>query len=94
MASRDDELASVGPVGPPRNIPTRTGNWALTQPIIDQERCNSCLLCWIFCPEGSLERRFEGEREVAPALVGDYCKGCGICERECPRSAITMVEVR
>jgi len=21
----------------------------------------------------------------------DYCKGCGICSRECPREAIAMV---
>lgn len=29
------------------------------------------------------------DTHFAPNL--DYCKGCGICARECPAMAITMV---
>lgn len=91
MARAESAREPVGPVGPPGNIPSRTGNWALTQPVLDEERCNACLLCWIFCPEGVVTRRFAGERETAPTIDMAYCKGCGICERECPRGAIRMV---
>jgi 2-oxoacid:acceptor oxidoreductase delta subunit (pyruvate/2-ketoisovalerate family) len=87
-----DGRDSIGPVGPPGNIPARTGNWALSQPAIDEARCNACLLCWIFCPEGVINRRFAGDRELAPTIDLAYCKGCGICERECNRGAIRMVE--
>ena len=24
----------------------------------------------------------------------DFCKGCGVCAKECPRYAITMIEER
>jgi Pyruvate/2-oxoacid:ferredoxin oxidoreductase delta subunit len=30
--------------------------------------------------------------EPVPDFIGDYCKGCGICARECPRAVIEMVE--
>ncbi len=84
------EFAAVGPVGPPGNLPTRTGSWALSQPVIDAARCNKCLLCWIFCPEGTIRRQVADDGEQVPTIDLAYCKGCGICERECPRKAVTM----
>ena len=52
-------------------------------------RCTGCDNCLIFCPDVSILDR-------AKDLFGyeidyDYCKGCGICATECPRSAITMI---
>jgi len=47
--------------------------------------CNSCDNCWIFCPDIAISRS-NGKYTVNY----DYCKGCGICVNECPRSAIHL----
>lgn len=67
--------------------PAKTGNWRSFRPQIDQEKCNLCLLCWVYCPDGTIKR-------VGEKLEIDYqfCKGCGICSKECKRNCITMVE--
>lgn len=66
----------------------RTGDWRSQRPILDKDKCNKCTLCYIFCPEGCIERTAEGYFEANLF----YCKGCGICATECPKKAITMVE--
>ncbi|MEM2678558.1 MAG: 4Fe-4S binding protein [Thermofilaceae archaeon] len=65
-----------------------TGSWRTERPVLDQGRCVKCLLCWLYCPEAAVVR---GEDDSI-AIDYDYCKGCGICARECPTKAITMVE--
>lgn len=65
-----------------------TGGWRSQRPIIDNSRCNKCGLCYIFCPEGCIEQETDGYYKVNLF----YCKGCGICDKECPRKTITMVE--
>ncbi|MGM0653096.1 MAG: FAD-dependent oxidoreductase [Bacillota bacterium] len=47
--------------------------------------CNSCGICYIFCPDMAIDI-VEGRYE----LNMDYCKGCGICYRECPSRALVM----
>jgi pyruvate ferredoxin oxidoreductase delta subunit len=66
-----------------------TGKWALKQPRIDTEKCTVCLKCWIFCPDSAIILE-TSQVSVNPV----YCKGCGICEVECPVNAITMVEIQ
>jgi pyruvate ferredoxin oxidoreductase delta subunit len=69
----------------------RTGDWRSQTPEIDHEKCSqkdSCLLCWLYCPDGVISRDFPLEIDL------EFCKGCGICAEECPRKAITMVEGR
>ena len=61
-----------------------TGSWRIFIPVKDEEKCNNCLLCWIYCPEACISKDIE--------INFDYCKGCGICAEECPRKAITMVK--
>ena len=62
-----------------------TGKWRTEKPIIDHERCTSCLLCWVYCPEGAIMKE-------PIAIDYDYCKGCGVCAEVCARKAIRMEE--
>ena len=60
-----------------------TGSWRDQRPVKDAALCNACDVCWLYCPEGCIER---GTIEIDYA----YCKGCGICAEECKRKAIAM----
>lgn len=51
--------------------------------------CNECGNCFMFCPDMSIIMELRGG---APSSNTDYCKGCGICARECPRGIIEMEE--
>lgn len=65
-----------------------TGDWRTLKPVRDKEKCNKCLTCYMFCPDGAVTWNLETED------IGfnyDYCKGCGICAAECPKKAIEMV---
>ncbi len=71
----------------------RTGDWRAQHPVYDYSKCNKCGLCYIFCPEGCIEeKRIDGKAEADFVPNMYYCKGCGICAKECPRKAVTMVE--
>lgn len=56
----------------------KTGTWKSFRPVIDEQKCCSCMLCWKFCPEPCIE---PAEK---PKVNLDYCKGCGICAQVCP----------
>jgi 2-oxoacid:acceptor oxidoreductase delta subunit (pyruvate/2-ketoisovalerate family) len=49
--------------------------------------CNACELCLIYCPDLAISRRGGGP---GFAIDYDYCKGCGLCNAECPRGAMAM----
>ena len=52
--------------------------------------CNQCDNCYLLCPDFSVIRnRVSGSMDIDH----DYCKGCGICDYECPRGIITMEEI-
>lgn len=51
--------------------------------------CTCCDNCLVFCPDVSVIKRSDG---MGYDIDLDYCKGCGICVNECPRSAIVMEE--
>jgi len=63
-----------------------TGSWRAERPMVDEEKCNYCGLCILYCPTQCMTNM---EHHFVPNL--DFCKGCGICARECPREAISMV---
>jgi pyruvate ferredoxin oxidoreductase delta subunit len=65
-----------------------TGMWRIKRPIMDQKKCNKCLICWLYCPESAITR--DGENRVS--INYEYCKGCGICAEVCPSKAITIVK--
>lgn len=64
-----------------------TGDWRTFRPVIDQEGCNKCGFCWMYCPEGTISKKEDGSFEID--LI--YCKGCGICAKECPTNNIKMI---
>jgi len=66
----------------------KTGDWRSQRPTYDFTRCIKCAVCQLFCPEGCVQQNAEGYFEADLF----YCKGCGICVRECPTWVITMVE--
>ncbi len=70
------------------SVAYETGGWRAFRPIIDMDRCSHCMICWIYCPDGSI--LVEDTKVIGIDLA--HCKGCGICDKECPRKAITMVE--
>lgn len=51
--------------------------------------CNQCDNCLTFCPDVSVMKRPDG---TGYNIDLAYCKGCGICVNECPRSAMVMEE--
>jgi len=66
----------------------RTGDWRSQRPTYDFNKCIKCGQCYIYCPEGCIRQNTEEYFEADMY----YCKGCGICARECPKDVITMVE--
>ncbi len=47
--------------------------------------CTFCDNCFYYCPDMAINRENGGY-----SVNDDYCKGCGLCVRECPTGAIVM----
>lgn len=66
---------------------------SITQALQEAERCFSCGHCTHcdnclqYCPDLAIVRSDGGY-----AVLGDYCKGCGICVAECPTGSMRMQE--
>ena len=59
-------------------------------------RCVLCDNCFYYCPDMAIKRNTNGMGQD-PELEGytileQYCKGCGLCVRECPRGALVLKE--
>ncbi len=65
----------------------------LEQALAEAGRCFSCGTCILcdncvqYCPDLAVKR--EAGRYV---VLTDYCKGCGICVKECPTGSMKMIE--
>ena len=83
---REIPMAGIAPE-PGTSTKFKTGDWRTLRPIVDENKCTNCLICWIYCPDTAIER---AEKYIE--INYDFCKGCGICASECPVHAIEMVE--
>jgi len=63
-----------------------TGSWRSVRPVLDKEKCTYCGWCALYCPTQCMIDKGE---YFLPNF--DFCKGCGICGKECPQDAIGMV---
>jgi pyruvate ferredoxin oxidoreductase gamma subunit len=64
----------------------KTGNWRIFRPVIDYERCTTCMICFAYCPESAIVL---GDNKKL-AIEYENCKGCLICYKECPPKAIAF----
>ncbi len=83
---KDLPIAAIIPE-PATSLEYKTGAWRTFKPVIDQNKCVKCLLCWVSCPEPAIIRH----EDDSVSIDYDYCKGCGICANMCPVKAIEMV---
>jgi 2-oxoacid:acceptor oxidoreductase delta subunit (pyruvate/2-ketoisovalerate family) len=51
--------------------------------------CFRCDNCYGVCPDNAVIKL---DPERGYAINYDYCKGCGMCARECPCGAIDMID--
>ncbi len=65
----------------------------LEQALAETGRCFSCGTCIEcdncvhYCPDLAVKREADGY-----VVLTDYCKGCGLCVKECPTGSMKMVE--
>jgi Pyruvate/2-oxoacid:ferredoxin oxidoreductase delta subunit len=65
----------------------------LERALAESERCFSCGTCVhcdncvVYCPDLAVKREGDGY-----LVLTDYCKGCGLCVKECPTGSMKMVE--
>ena len=67
--------------------------WRNVRPVIDAQACVGCLNCYLYCPDGAIFKTApaQGSRAKTGVAVDlDFCKGCGVCARECTFGAIAM----
>ena len=75
-------------VKPRTSRKNKTGSWRTElKPKYLRENCIACKFCVVFCPEGCVE----GSEKNTYGYDYDYCKGCGICAKVCPKQDIRMV---
>ena len=80
-----DQNLPIVPVGTSQKF--KTGSWKSQKPSIDESKCIRCQICVQICPENSL---FLDKEKNKIKFNPDFCKGCGICEVQCPKKAIKM----
>lgn len=81
------EKLPIGPAFPAGNLIDVSSGMRTFRPVINHEKCKNCLRCFLVCPDGTIDK--SGEQLQ---IDYDYCKGCGVCARECKFDAITMIK--
>lgn len=82
-----DVNASNLPLLLPHQVQTREPYYGMDVALIDQEKCNGCIICSEACRFDAINRDSAGR-----VWVGSDCEGCASCLFSCPVDAISMVE--
>lgn len=78
-------------------LTVRNAGWRNVRPVVDTSACTGCLKCYLYCPDGTVFKVAPAPDAPAKATTQiafdlDFCKGCGVCARECGFGAIRMVD--
>ncbi len=65
----------------------KTGSWRYQRPVTKANKCCQCGTCYLVCPTNS-----KVDKGTYYGTDLDYCKGCALCAKVCPISAIIMVK--
>jgi len=79
VADRKDRFDEVELALPAREVLTEL------QRCFSCGNCTFCDNCYYYCPDMAIKRE-----NGSYSIDEDYCKGCGLCVRECPTGAIVM----
>jgi pyruvate ferredoxin oxidoreductase delta subunit len=82
---RSPEDYPAGPCFTAGHLVETNAAWRSQRPVVMAKACKDCLRCLLACPDGAVVRA-----RVAVRIDYDFCKGCGICARECGANAIHM----
>jgi pyruvate ferredoxin oxidoreductase delta subunit len=75
-------------VRPQNSKGSKTGSWRVQlRPKYLHQNCIACKLCSAICPEGCIS----GKEKNTFLPDYDYCKGCGLCAKACPKQDVEMV---
>ncbi len=79
-------------------LTVKNAGWRNERPIFDPAKCNGCLKCYMYCPDGAVFKVdadpavcTSNKTDTSVAVDLDFCKGCGICARCCSTGALTMI---
>ncbi|MGC8631047.1 MAG: 4Fe-4S binding protein [Thermoprotei archaeon] len=90
------EVTDGGTVlNPPNSLQlNKTGSWRTYRPIIDQNKCIDCRICLLVCPDSVITKKDVqvGKHNYEYDIDYDFCKGCLVCENECPAKAISHID--
>jgi pyruvate ferredoxin oxidoreductase delta subunit len=75
----------TGPCFTAGHLAETNASWRSERPVLTLDRCNACLRCYLGCPDGAIVLQGSGV-----AIDYDFCKGCGVCVRECSTHALAM----
>jgi len=67
-----------------------TGDWRSKVPVWQEKNCIQCMNCWAFCPDHAIKVK-DGKRAEYDYA---YCKGCGICAEECPKTTLAINAIK
>ena len=86
MAKKKEEFTPGAVVTEPGSSKKyHTGDWRTFRPLIKQDKCTQCYICWQVCPDSAIRL---DEKTGKVYVDYTYCKGCLICMHQCPAKAI------